>query len=199
VLASDTIFTVRDAMVGLVNADPKVSAEPSGEFSRMVLKARVEGPDGNGLVYNAVANSGATLVVTPFTPNLCCANVEGEPVTDANPAIPSEFLIVYATGLGWPDLTNPNVVPLIRTGIPYPMDGPVTTPIGDACCFVYIQAGGSTADVITATLAPGTVGLFKVVLHLNQSILTNPATTLTIAQGTFVSNVVTFPVQGSSQ
>src|SRR5262249_2419046 len=143
---------------------------------------------------------GATLVVTAFgSGKTCCANVEGEPVTADNPAAPDEFLIVYATGLGWPDLTNSAVVPFIRTGIKYPMDGPVTTPTGDPCCFVSGFAGGSTADVITATLAPGTVGLFKVVLHLNPSILTDPATTLTIAQGTFVSNVITFPVQNPSQ
>ena len=196
VQASDTIYTVRDAMVLLVNQDPKVSAEPSGEFSRLVVKARVEGPDGNGIPFDAVANSGSTLVVTPFgSRKTCCANIEGEPVTDANPAVPDEFLIVYATGLGWPDLTNSAIVPFIQTGIKYPADGPVTSPINDVCCFVSSLAGGKTADVISATLAPGTVGLFKVILHLNPDIPTDPATSVTIAQGDFVSNAVTFPVQ----
>ena len=198
VQASDTIFTVRDALVALVNQDFRVTAEPSGEFSRMVIKARVEGPDGNGIPFSAVANSGSTLVITAFGPGTtCCANVEGAPVTDANPAIPGEFLYVYATGLGWPKLDNPDVVPLILTGVPYPVNGPVTEPT-DAQ-FLYAQAGGSTADVITASLATGMVGVFKVLVHLNTGLATDPAAPFTIAQSTFVSNVITFPVQNTGQ
>jgi hypothetical protein len=83
-----------------------------------------------------------------------------------------------------------NNAPLIQTGIQYPQGGPVTTPGS----FVSAIAGGSTADVITATLQPGTVGTFQVTLHLNAGIPTNPATTLTIAQDIYVSKVVTFPV-----
>jgi phage tail sheath gpL-like len=40
---------IRDALVNLINQDPKVTATPSGEFQRIVLTARVQGPDGNGL------------------------------------------------------------------------------------------------------------------------------------------------------
>jgi uncharacterized protein (TIGR03437 family) len=193
VQASDTTTTIRDNLVALVNQDPIVSAEPSGEFARIVLRAKVEGPAGNDITYGASASAGATVLMTPFSPKLCCANVAGAPVTVDNPAVPGEFIIVQATGLGVPMLDD-NISPLIQTGVQYPQNGPVTTPRQESCCFVSAIAGGSTADVITATLQPGTVGIFQVVLHLNTGIATDSATKLTIAQGAFVSKAVTFPV-----
>ena len=192
VQASDTLITIRDNLVALVNQDPIVSAEPSGEFTRIVLRAKLEGPAGNNISYNASANASATVIMTPFSPTLCCANVAGAPVTIDNPAVPGEFIIVTATGLGVPVLDDNNA-PLIQTGVQYPLNGPVTTPT-PLDNFVSALAGGSTADVITATLQPGTVGIFQVTLHLNTGISTNPTTSLTIAQGFFVSKVVTFPV-----
>jgi uncharacterized protein (TIGR03437 family) len=193
VQASDTLTTIRDNLVALVNQDPIVTAEPSGEFTRIVLRARVEGPAGNNISYGASANAAATVIMTAFSANglLCCGNVAGAPVTIDNPAAPGEFIIVQATGLGVPQLDDNNS-PLIQTGVQYPQNGPVTTPTADS--FVSAIAGGSTADVISATLQPGTVGIFQVVLHLNAGIATNPATPLTIAQSFFVSKVVTFPV-----
>ncbi|HZL66850.1 MAG TPA: hypothetical protein VFC29_05905, partial [Candidatus Limnocylindrales bacterium] len=82
----------------------------------------------------------------------------------------------------------------IQTGIQYPLDGPVTVPPSDSDHFVNSSAGGSTADVITAAILPGSVGLYKVLLHLNPSLGTDPFAQLTIAQGYYVSNIVTLPV-----
>jgi len=195
VQASDTTTTVRDNLVALVNQDPIVTAEPSGEFNRIVLRARLEGPAGNNIVYGASASTGATLVISSFAANgtLCCANVAGAPVTADNPAIPGEFIIVRATGLGVPQLDD-NLLPLIQTGIAFPKNGPLTTPPPGSDTFVSAIAGGSTADVISATLEPGSVGIYQVVLHLNAGISTNSTTALTIAQGAYVSKIVTFPV-----
>ncbi len=195
VQTNDTLTTIQNALVALINGtngttpDPAVVATPSGEFTRIVLNAKVEGPAGNNIPYTATSSSGATEIMTAFSDALCCGNVENAPVTSDNPAIPGEFIIVYATGLGVPILTGDNSG-FINTGIAYPMGGPVTTP-GE---FVSAIAGGSTADVITATLLPGTVGTFKVILHLNSGIPSNPNTALTIAQDIYVSKIVTFPV-----
>jgi hypothetical protein len=189
VLATDTLTTVRDNLVALVNQDPVVTAEPSGEFTRLVLRARLEGPAGDNIDYGASANAAATVIMTAFSTTLCCANVAGSPVTIDNPAVPGEFIIVTATGLGVPVLDDNNS-PFIQTGIQYPQNGPITVPGS----FVSAIAGGSTADVISATLQPGAVGTFQVVLHLNAGIATNPVTPLTIAQDIYVSKVVTFPV-----
>jgi uncharacterized protein (TIGR03437 family) len=99
------------------------------------------------------------------------------------------MIYVYATGLGVPVLNDGNK-DLIQTGIQYPVDGPVTTPAS----FVNAIAGGKTADVISATLLPGSVGLYQVLLHLNPDLVTDPYAQLTIAQDVFVSNIVTLPI-----
>ncbi len=191
----DTETTVRDKLVELINADPKVTAEASGVFSRILLKARIEGPEGNGIAFAASASAGATVILSAFSQKLCCANVEGAPITPDNPAVPGEVLIVYATGLGLP-LLNDTISGLLQTGRQWPTDGPVTQPPREQ--FVNSLAGGKTADVLSATLMPGTVGTFRVVLHLNDEMPTDAATPLTIAQGEFVSNVVTVPIVNQS-
>ena len=55
-------------------------------------------------------------------------------------------------------------------------------------------AGGVTANVLQATLKPGTVGVFEVLLQLGLGVAGDMHTKLTIAQETFVSNVVTLPI-----
>jgi hypothetical protein len=114
---------------------------------------------------------------------LCCANVAGAPVTDENPAVPGETLIVYATGLGLPDPTDE-----VRTGEVY--TGGANKPRE----FVSSLAGGKTANVLYAGLQPGTVGVWEVHLELNSDLPTDPVTQATIAQDVFVSNIFTFPL-----
>ena len=189
VQSGDTLTGIRDALVNLINQDPKVTAAPSGEFQRIILTARVQGPDGNGLPYTATASSSATVIMTAIGSSLCCASVAGSPVTTNNPAVPGELVNVYATGLGLPVLNDGNK-DLIQTGVQYPAGGPVTTPAS----FVNAIAGGKTADVISATLLPGSVGLYQVLLHLNPDLPTDAYSQLTIAQDVFVSNIVTVPI-----
>ncbi|MGA2268477.1 MAG: hypothetical protein ABSH44_08420 [Bryobacteraceae bacterium] len=189
VQSGDTLDSIRDALVGLINQDPLVTATASGVFDRIFLIARVQGPEGNGIPYVASASATATVIMTAIGSALCCANTAGSPVTADNPALPGEVIMVYATGLGMPVITDV-IRNLIQTGIPYPQGAPNTVPLS----FVSALAGGSTADVLAATLMPGTVGNFQVILHLNSGLTTNDYTTLTIAQDVYVSNVVTFAV-----
>jgi uncharacterized protein (TIGR03437 family) len=194
VQTGDTLDTIRNGLVALINQDPKVSASPSGVFDRILLQARVQGPEGNGIVYGASASATATVVMTAIGTQLCCANIANSPVTPSNPAVSGEMLIVYATGLGLPVLTGDNQG-FIVTGVKYPLDGPVTEPVSS----VNAIAGGKTADVISATLLPGTVGNFQVLVHLNPDASTDPFTQLTIAQDVYVSNIVTVPVVNPNQ
>jgi uncharacterized protein (TIGR03437 family) len=189
IVEGDTLDTVRDALVLLINQDPKVSAEASGIFDRILLRARIDGPEGNGIAISGSTNSSGSIIVTAFSPTLCCANVEGSVVTDENPAIPGEVLVIYATGLGLQKVTDANK-DLVRTGVQFPKNGPVTEPAS----FVSSLAGGKTADVFTATFLPGTVGTYKVILHLNSDLPTDSRTGLTISQDAFTSNVARFPV-----
>ena len=189
VQSGDSLDSIRDALVNLINQDLKVTAEASGVFDRILLRARVQGPEGNGIQYGASASSTATVIMTAIGNTLCCANVEGSAVTSDNPAIPGEAIIVYATGLGLPVLTDTNKE-FLATGQQWPKDGPVTAPANP----VNSIAGGKTADVISATIVPGQVGMYKVLLHLNPDLATDPIAQLTIAQNNFVSNIVVLPI-----
>jgi uncharacterized protein (TIGR03437 family) len=193
VQSGDTLDTIRDNLIALINTDLQVSAKSAGVFDRIVITARVGGPEGNNIMYGATQSSGAQVVMTAITANgkLCCANVAGAPITHTNPAVPDEVITVYATGLGLPVLNDTNSS-LIATGSQYPTGAPQTQPTKDQ--FVSALAGGSTADVLSATLMPGSVGTFRLDLHLNSGLTTNQYTALTIAQSTFVSNAVTIPV-----
>jgi hypothetical protein len=194
VQSGDTLDTIRNGLVALINQDPKVTATASGVFDRILLQARVQGPEANGLPYVASASASATVVMTAIGTQLCCANVANSPITQNNPAVSGEMIIVYATGLGLPVLTGDNQ-PFIVTGAQFPADGPVTAPASS----VNAIAGGKTADVISATLLPGSVGNFQVLLHLNPDAVSDPFTQLTIAQDVFVSNVINLPVVNPNQ
>jgi uncharacterized protein (TIGR03437 family) len=190
--AIDTLDSVRNALVVQLNRDPQVSASNAGVFDRIILRARVQGPQGNGIPITGSA-TGGSLTVSVFDPQTCCSNVAGSPVTTFNPAVPGEVVIVYATGLGLPIL-NDNISGLIQTGVQYPTNAPTTIPQN----FLSSLVGGSTADVLQATMQPGTVGGNEVVLHLNSSLVSNPTTVATIAQNSFTSNQVTFNVVSPS-
>jgi uncharacterized protein (TIGR03437 family) len=200
VQSADSLDSVRDALVALVNQDPKVTATPGIAFARnFIIKARIPGPDGNGIPYSiavagATSTTGGTLILTPETNGLCCANVAYSPVTLQNPAVPGEILLVYATGLGFPVLTEQNQN-IINTGVKYPANGPITQPVN----FVSSLAGGKTANILSASLKPGTIGVYEVLLQLNSSMATDPLTNVYIAQDVFISNVVTFPIVNPTQ
>jgi uncharacterized protein (TIGR03437 family) len=191
---SDTLDTIRVALASLVNLDPKVTATTANTFARnIIITARVPGPDGDNITFaSTTTHSGGspTLILTPTNTTLCCANVAGSPVTNDNPAVPGETLLLYATGLGLPQFNNPTIQSLVKTGYPYPVGAPVTQPVN----FVSSLAGGSTANVLRAGLKGGAVGVYEVLIQLNSSMPTNPQTQLTIAQDVFLSNIVTFPV-----
>lgn len=187
VTAGDTKESIRDGLINLVNQDPRVEAFPASQFTWVRLRAREPGEAGVGIPYSASTNQGAQVILTPVTQALCCANTAGALVTEENPAIPGETIIVFATGLGiiLPDEAKEAV----RTGEKYkgpPFNNPIET--------VSSLAGAKTANVLFAGMRPGMVGVYEVHLELNSDIPTNPLTQLTIAQDIYVSNIITFPV-----
>lgn len=181
---SDTLYSVRDALVVLMRDDPDVLATGTNEFTRILLQARVAGSAGDGIAYSETTNVGADLILTAFTSALCCGNASGGLATVDNPTQPSEVVYTYATGLG---ITNPSAGSY--TGVfakgPY---NPLAIPVDS------ILVGGDSANIISSSLVPGQVGVYQVVFQLPSSSTTNPLTELTIAQQLFVSNIVTFPL-----
>jgi hypothetical protein len=181
----DDLAKIRDALVERINEDPKVYAFPAGLFTRIRLRARVEGPAGNDIPYSAIGQG--EVILTATTQALCCANVAGGVVTEQNPARPGETIIVLATGLGFVEPEEAKFA--LDTGSTY--KGPA---MNTANVFVSSLAGARTANVLFAGLKQGAVGLYEVHLELNSDLPTNPATQLTIAQDIFVSNIITVPV-----
>ncbi len=183
----DTLVSIRDGLVALINQDPEVFAFPSGWYSRIRLRARIAGPEGNGVPYSASAVEGAQVIMTAMSAELCCANVAYSPVTEANPALPGETIIVYATGLG---IVQPDEAKFqLATGFTY--KGPE---INEPLQFVSSLAGGKTANVLFASIKRGQVGIYEIHLELNSDLPTDPFTQVWIAQDVYVSNIVTFPV-----
>ena len=189
VQAGDTLDAVRDYLINAIksNPDEKVMATAGGSFARIVLTAKDPGTAGNNITIAVSTGASATLTLSPSGSSLCCGNIAGAQITPDNPAIPGEMIYVWATGVG---LVTPDAARAgLHTGAPY--DGPV---VNEPASFVSSLAGGKTANVISASAVQGTTGLYKVVLELNSSLATNPATQLTIAQDIYVSNIVTIPV-----
>jgi len=204
VQGGDSLASIQDAFIALLAADPQVTATASSEFTRILLRAKVAGPAGNGIPFGVSDSTGADLLLTaigppPPTPGvgatLCCASTAGANVTGSNStaAVPGETIVVYATGLGLPIL-SPLVGKYLLSGQPY--EGPPTTPQ----YFVSSQINNATANVLRAELAPGMIGVYQVYLQLPSSLTTDPKAELYISQNnpinvpSFRSNVVTLPV-----
>ena len=195
VQATDTLVTVRDALVALVNAN---SAErvfaiaASGVQNRILLRAKVAGPAGNGIPISTSStnNSGASPTLSLGVSNtvLCCANRAGAPITQDNPAQPGETFYIYATGLGLVFGPDGNLLG-VADGVPY--NGPA---LNNAQQSVSSLVDTKTANVISAGLVAGGVGIYQVVLELNPDLAPNTAAQLTISQDIYTSNVVTIPI-----
>jgi uncharacterized protein (TIGR03437 family) len=190
VQSSDTLSIVRDALIALINANPdeKLTATQAQQFTRIILTAKVSGPDGNGIAVSASSSTNASIIGTALNSQTCCASVAGARVTLDNPAIPGEVITIYATGLG---LTlGPDGSPLGVTGQVF--NGPAfntpASPVDNA------QVGGRTANVLNAGLQPGTLGIYRIDLQLSDQLPTNPNTQMFIAQVVFTSNIVTIPI-----
>ncbi|HWR52744.1 MAG TPA: hypothetical protein VN428_16660 [Bryobacteraceae bacterium] len=186
-VADDTLLIVMNKLIEQINAnDPKVQAFAAGQFQRIRLRARVPGTEGNGIPYST-KSEGSNVIMTATTDKLCCANVEGALITDSNPAVPGENIILYATGLG---MVGPDeALYALYSGFTY--KGPA---FNKATVRMDALAGGKTANVLFMGMKPGTVGLYEVHLELLSDLPTNPKTQVTIAQDVYVSNIVTIPV-----
>jgi hypothetical protein len=191
VQSGDALTTVKDALISLINASPdeRVRASAAGQYNRIILTAKVAGPDGNGIPITGSNNGDASsIIITAFNGATCCASVAGAPVTLNNPATPGEVITFYATGVGpvlGPDGSLVGVTGQIYSGPAY---NTPSAPIDNA------QIGGLTGNVLNSGLKPGMLGVYEVQVQLSPKLPTNPNTQVFIAQNVFTSNIVTIPV-----
>jgi len=190
VQSSDTLSTVRDALISLINSnsDEKLSATPAQQFTRIILTAKVRGPDGNGISIGATNGANASIIGTAINTTTCCASVAGARVSQDNPVTPGEVITIFATGIGL--VNGPDGSPVGITGKVY--DGPAfniaSAPVDNA------QVGGLTATVLNSGLLPGMIGVHQIDLQISDQLPTNPNTQMFIAQNVFTSNIVTIPI-----
>jgi uncharacterized protein (TIGR03437 family) len=195
----DTLTSVRDALIAVINANPDsvVIASPGAAFTRILLQYKVAGPEGDGVPISATttgANSGTpSLSLDENNANLCCSNVAGAPLTKDNPALPGEQFYLFGTGLGLTSDVNGNLIGP-TDGQPYP--GPA---LNNANASVSALGDTKTADVISAGLMVGTVGVYEIVLQLNPDTPPTDFALLTISQDIYTSNIVTIPVGNPTQ
>jgi uncharacterized protein (TIGR03437 family) len=185
VLATDSLYSVAYALVNLINAanDPNVYAGASNQFESIILVAKQPGAAGEGIaISESIGGTNPELSLTVNNATTCCDNVEGSLVTAANPAVPGEVVYVLATGLGPPSPSN------IDTGAITPggQMNPPATPVDS------ILTDGSSANILSAALIPGTVGVYYVQFQIGPAAVTDLQSQLTIAQTQYVSNVVVF-------
>ncbi len=205
VVAGDALETVRDGLVALINAsDPEVTAEPSSQFAFLILKARVSGPDGNGIPFGitttagSLATGGALAVSALGLSELCCANVQGSLVTQTNPAVPGEPILLYVTGAGMPAINDVNRDAIhqamadgaFNTGVAFPAGTPKTSPQ----TWLYGYVGSQTAQILGVIPKVGTFGVFEVYFLLPPGLDSNPYTPIRVSQDVYESNLVTLPV-----
>ena len=156
------------------------------------LTAREAGREGNEIGFDAESSDTVAVRLTAAGTTLCCGNEEFSLVTQENPAIPGEVIIVYGTGLG---LTAP--LPRdegLGTGMVTPADPLFNVPF-NADDFVSSIAGGKTAQVRFVGLAPLLIGVYQINLKILEDLPDDPGLSLTIAQQRFISNPVTIPVK----
>ena len=172
----------------------------------VILKAREAGKQGNLITYaaqgtevpdddpntpdtNERTEAEVLLTLSARGSHLCCGNEPFSLITEDNPLVPGERIIVFGTGLGLTDNQE-----AITSGKPTP-DGAVAKVPLVADDFVSSQFGGRTAQVEFVGLMEGSVGVYQVNLRTNTDLADNPATPLWIAQGLFISNTVTLAVK----
>jgi uncharacterized protein (TIGR03437 family) len=84
----------------------------------------------------------------------------------------------------------PFLPPPPATGVPF--TGPAQNTLIN---FASGNAGGAAVNILDASLVPGSIGLYRLLIQLDSSVATNSFTPLTIYQDVYNSNTVTIAVQ----
>ena len=109
------------------------------------------------------------------------------PVTSESPASPGEQVVIWATGLG-----NLNDTTGLETGKPYENLGG-----NNLLNPVSAIVNGQPAEVASAGLPPGSIGIYEVRVIVPETVETGSSAHLVIMQNGYLSNTVTFPVRNT--
>ena len=164
------------------------------------LYIRSEPEDGSPLTSSAIAVS--LLPASPglfaFTgkeprPAMTAHGEEGTPITSRDPAGPGETITVWGSGLGPLTSAGANASTTIHAGVPNTeADSPVQIP-------VIATVNGASADVLSATLPQGSIGIYEIRIVLPANLPASENAILSISQDGQQSNAVTVPVRKTIQ
>src|SRR5258708_35584601 len=86
VQSTDDTALIRDAFIAQINANSneKVIATPSGQFTRIILTAKVAGPDGKGVAITGLKTTGASRFIISPNPPTHLPTLAGSIVTTDN-------------------------------------------------------------------------------------------------------------------
>lgn len=110
------------------------------------------------VITGGVLGNSVDIELKPAAPGLfLAAHLGGTPVSEQNPAVPGETLVIYSTGLGPVGMDIPD-------GEPTPSSPQVSTMDP-----VLTMIGGESADVQSSYLTPGLIGVYEVHATVPQS------------------------------
>lgn len=117
---------------------------------------------------------------------------QGAPVTSTSPAHSGEAITLWGTGLGLVTAPAENG-PGVLAGVPNTQsDAPVQAQ-------VLANVNGTPAEVLSATLPQGSIGIYEIRILLPANLPNNSSTTLLISQDGRQSNTVTIPIKNAIQ
>ena len=165
----------------------------AGAISSVSLYIRTEHSDGTVTITNAVA-----LKLQAAAPGLFAfggaeprtgmllhssdsSASTGKPVTAADSAMPGDVITVWGTGLGAVDQTDMDLD-----------DESAKAPVLNQ---VRASVNSQPAEVISAVLPKGSLGIYEVEIVLPSDLRPDPKALLTISQAGNTSNTVTFPLR----
>ncbi|MBV8898089.1 MAG: hypothetical protein JO051_16360 [Acidobacteriaceae bacterium] len=108
---------------------------------------------------------------------------QGAPITSNSPAHPGEAITLWGAGLGALIAGSSNT-----SGVDLPVQIPVTA-----------MVNGMPAEVLSATLPEGSIGIYEIRVQLPLNLPEKATTTLSISQDGHASNTVTIPVRAHSE
>jgi len=195
VQSTDTLMSIRDALIATINADPNVAvvASPASLYLRIILTDKTPGNDPTPPTVTTTTATTATISVTALTATTVGGNnLTGLPVDNNNPAQPNEVIEFITTGLGTIGPTDAANAAITGQQFKYSGYNFPNVTVDDA------QIDNFTADIVQTTYMPGSVGVYQVLLQMNGSVANNPVAQAYIAQSGAVSNFVTVPVLNPS-
>jgi len=167
--------------------------------SAAMLYLRTEHPDGSVSTTNAIgvrivpANPGVFAFggIDPRSGLVLHAPADpsgepGPPVTEENPAKPGETIVLWATGLG--SVESRDDPSKVAMGVPYAAPG---APVANT---VAALVAGRSAEVSSATLPHGAIGVYEVRIVLPADLPSDRKTELSVFQDGMVSNTILLPV-----